>query len=111
MLNRSLAEALISQGYTVNMANDISMTGKPDHDHLLEATKRGMVPVTLDRPFAGRTTKESEQARLICWTDDTQSIRMMLEALVEFAEHSTARRSHRASLLAEVNYSNCIPPL
>lgn len=90
MMNRPLAEGLAAQGYSVVMANDIRMTGKPDAEHLAEATKRGMVLVTLDRPFAGRATKQSDHAGLICWTGDGQNIRVMLEALTEFAKRNTA---------------------
>lgn len=93
MLNRPLAEALIKQDYTVILANDIDMTGKTDSDHLSEATKRGMVLVTLDRPFAGRVTKQTDHAGLICWTGEGQNIGIMLQALTNFAKQYDAEET------------------
>jgi predicted nuclease of predicted toxin-antitoxin system len=92
MLNRSLANELAKHGYTVIMANDIEMTGKSDEEHLAEATKRGLVLVTLDKPFAGRTTQRSDHMGLVCWTPTDQTIGAMVRALTEFAKQNTSEQ-------------------
>jgi len=53
---RVVAEGLIAQGYQVTMAIDVGMEGKDDDtEHLALAAEKGLVMVTFDRPFAGRT--------------------------------------------------------
>ncbi len=86
MVSRALADAVTEKGFSVVLANDIGMTGKNDDEHLKTAAERGMVLFTLDQPFAGRTTKRSDHAGLVCWTRDNQPIGAMLQALVEFAK-------------------------
>ncbi len=92
MLNRPLAEELHKLGCGVILANDIRMTGKRDEEHLAEAAKRGLVIVTLDKPFAGRTMKQSDHTGLICWTREDQPVGEMVRVLAEFAERYTPKQ-------------------
>lgn len=92
MLNRPLAEALIKRGFVVVLANDVGMTKRADEEHLNEATRRGMVLVTLDHPFAGLAAQQNDHAGVICWTPKEQNIGVMLRAFIELAEQHSAEQ-------------------
>lgn len=65
MLRRAVAVELIRRGYNVVLANDVGMTEKDDDtEHLPYAIARGLVVVTLDAPFAGRTLQKTDHAGL-----------------------------------------------
>jgi len=84
---RSVQRALIEKGYEVIMAVDVDMTAKDDDsEHLPYATERNLVLFTRDRAFAGRTSKRTDHAGLICWTGKDDDFGGMIRALLEFGE-------------------------
>lgn len=87
-MNRAVADALIQRGYTVVMAVDVGMEGKDDDtEHLPYATENGLVMVTFDHPFAGRTLERSNHVGLICLAYTIrENIGRTIEVLSEFAE-------------------------
>jgi predicted nuclease of predicted toxin-antitoxin system len=72
-MNRAVAVALTQRGFQVVMAVDIGMEGKDDAEHLTYATEHGLVMVTFDHPFAGRTMAHSEYLGLVCLAYNTNS--------------------------------------
>ena len=87
MCHRAVADGLKERGYEVIMAVDVGMTNRDDDmEHLPYATQRGLVLVTLDKPFAGRTQKHTGHTGLICWTGEKQDVGSMVRALIAFAE-------------------------
>jgi hypothetical protein len=93
MMKRAVAQELVERGHTVIMATDVGMTRKDDDtEHLPYATELGLVRVTLGHPFAGRTTRRSDHAGLICWTPDFQNVGAIVR-LSEFAETHTLEKS------------------
>jgi predicted nuclease of predicted toxin-antitoxin system len=87
MVAREPARKLNERGYDVVLAVDEGMMQKKDHQHLAYATEHERVLVTFDRPFAGRTMKQSNHAGLICLTsvqqDDIGGIIRLLHTFVE----------------------------
>ena len=87
---RAAANALIEHGYEVVMAVDVNMEGKVDTEHLHYATQHGLVLVTFDHPFAGRTMSRSDHPGLICLSPGIRDdIGRIIEVLKEFAEFYT----------------------
>ena len=72
------------------MAVDVGMVGKDDDtEHLRYATEHGLVLVTRDLPFAGRTAKRADHAGLVCWTGADDDFGGMIRVLEKFAsEHA-----------------------
>ena len=93
MMSRKASEQLIEKGYSVVLANDVGMTEKPDPEHLAYATEHGMVLVTFDRPFAGKTIKTTDHhAGLICLSGSQDDIGDIVRTLIEFAENHTLKQ-------------------
>lgn len=90
MMSRAVAKAMERQGYQVIMAADVDMLDKDDDtDHLPFAMEQGLVLVTMDFGFAGRTQKRMDHAGLLCWTGVQNDYGGMIRALVEFAKNNT----------------------
>ncbi len=69
-MRHKVANALRSQGHEVIMAIEVGMIDKDDDlEHLPYATERGLVIVTFDRPFAGRTMSRTDHSGLICLSE------------------------------------------
>ncbi len=86
MMSRLVAEALQKRGIEVTMAYDAGMIDKDDDlDHLPYATKHGLVLVTMDKPFAGRTLARTDHAGLVCWTGEQNQFGNQITALAEFS--------------------------
>jgi predicted nuclease of predicted toxin-antitoxin system len=86
-MSRLVAKALIRQKNDVVMAVDVSMTGKPDEEHLAYASEHNLVMVTFDRPFAGRTGSRTDFLALICLANDIRDdVGQIIQVLVEFVE-------------------------
>jgi hypothetical protein len=87
-MRRATERGLRDRGYHVVMAVDVDMTGSDDDtEHLPYATQQGLVMVTFDRPFAGRTTVRSDHAGLICLSETVRDdIGAIIRILVAFAE-------------------------
>lgn len=90
-MRHSVALALIQRGYHVVMAVDVGMIDKDDDtEHLPYATERGLVMVTFDRSFAGRTMSRTDHAGLICPTRSLRNdIGGQIRVLAEFAATHT----------------------
>jgi uncharacterized protein with PIN domain len=89
-MSRPLARAVREKGCEVMMAIELGMEGKDDDtEHLPLATEKGAVLFTRDKPFAGRTMKQTDHAGLVCWTGKDDDVGGMVRALVEFAETYT----------------------
>ena len=88
---RTAAEGLIARGYEVTMAIDVGMGGKDDDtEHLAVASAGGLVMVTFDRPFAGRTMSRTDHAGLICLSESIRNdIGAIIRVLSEFADKYT----------------------
>lgn len=87
---RAVERGLIERGYEVMMAVDVGMTAKDDDtEHLPYATERQLVVFTRDEAFAGRTSKRTDHAGMICWTGGQNDFGGMIRALSEFAEKHT----------------------
>jgi hypothetical protein len=88
-------QALIQRGFEVVMAVDVGMTGKNDDtEHLPFATEQGLVMVTFDRPFAGRTMSRTDHAGLICLSESIRhDIGRIVTVLIEFAEQHTTEQA------------------
>jgi hypothetical protein len=96
MVSRKVAEQLIRHGYNATLAVDVDMVEKDDlAEHLPVATEQGRVPVTFDRPFAGRPSQLTEHAGLICLTCGQDDIGGAVRALTEFAEQHTPEEAAR----------------
>jgi predicted nuclease of predicted toxin-antitoxin system len=97
MVSRAIAEQLLRRGYNAVMAVDIGMKQKDDlEEHLPLATAQGRVVVTFDRPFAGRASKQTDHAGLICLTCAQDDIGGAVRALTEFVEtHSPEEAAGR----------------
>lgn len=90
---RAVAKGLVSQGINVTLAIDVGMTGKDDDtEHLPYATQHGLVMVTHDRPFAGRTMSRTDHAGLICLSETLRNdIGGTIRTLTDFAkQHAPA---------------------
>jgi predicted nuclease of predicted toxin-antitoxin system len=87
-MDRNVAKALMNRGYTVIMAVDVGMEGKDDDTgHLPYATEHGLVMVTFDHPFTGRTLARTDHVGLICLAYELRrDVGKMIEVLAEFAE-------------------------
>jgi hypothetical protein len=71
----------------VIMAVDVEMGGKnDDKEHLPYASERGLILVTQDEPFAGRTLKRYDHAGLVCWTGIQNDFGGQIKALAQFAD-------------------------
>ena len=91
MMVRKADGALEERGITVVMAVDTEMEGKDDDtEHLPFATDDNLVLVTFDRPFAGRTMKQSvDHVGLMCLSGSQDNIGTIVRTLSEFAEEHT----------------------
>lgn len=90
MVSRKIAEQLIRHGYNAIMAVDVGMDEKDDlAEHLPYATTQGRVVVTFDRPFAGRASKQTDHAGLVCLACESDDIGAAIRALTTFAEKYT----------------------
>jgi hypothetical protein len=87
-MSRAVAEGVIQRGYEVVMAVDVNMEGKDDDsEHLKYADENGLIMVTFDRPFAGRTMSRSDHKGLICLSDSLRAdIGGMIRVLTLFGE-------------------------
>ncbi|PJF27912.1 MAG: hypothetical protein CUN53_02285 [Phototrophicales bacterium] len=89
-----MANELIKLGIPTLMAVDMDMTESEDEAHLARAAQEECVLVTLDRPFAGRTTKSHvEHMGLICWTGRSSDMGGMISALMHFAQTYTLEQT------------------
>jgi predicted nuclease of predicted toxin-antitoxin system len=90
-MRRKVRDAVEARGHEAIMATDVGMRQKDDDtEHLPYATENGMVMVTFDRPFAGRTMSRTDHAGLICLSESIRyDIGAQIRALVEFAENHT----------------------
>lgn len=88
---RSVTKGLVSRGIHVTMAVDVNMVGKDDDtEHLPYASENGLVFVTFDRPFAGRTMSRTDHTGLICLSEQIRSnIGRMIQILADFSEQKT----------------------
>ena len=60
-MRRAVAQGLAQRGYVATMAVDVNMVGKDDDtEHLPYARDQGLVMVTFDRRFAGRTMSRTD---------------------------------------------------
>jgi hypothetical protein len=75
------------------MAVDVDMVGKDDDtNHLPYASYRGLVMVTFDRSFAGRTMSRTDHKGLICLSEKLRDdIGSMIRILAHFAEQYTPK--------------------
>jgi predicted nuclease of predicted toxin-antitoxin system len=93
-MHRVAAEELIKRGHYVVMAVDVGMEGKDDDiEHLVYAAQQGLVMVTFDHPFAGRTMSRSDHPGLICLSYDLRTdVGGIVRTLHEFAQLYDAER-------------------
>jgi hypothetical protein len=70
------------------MAVDVSMVDKNDDtEHLPYASEKGLVMVTFDHPFAGRTMSRTDYPGLVCLAYSIrENIGRTITPLAEFAE-------------------------
>lgn len=96
-MRHSIARGLIERGYEVVMAIEVGMTEKDDDaEHLPFATESGMVMVTFDHPFAGRTAKRIDHAGLICLAERLRDdIGGQIRVLAEFSDTHTPQTAAR----------------
>jgi hypothetical protein len=97
-IRRAVAEGLEQRGCEAVMAVDAGMEGKDDDsEHLLYADEHGLVMVTFDRPFAGRTMARTDHAGLICISEKMRAdVGGTIRLLIQFAEdHSPESASGR----------------
>jgi predicted nuclease of predicted toxin-antitoxin system len=94
-MSRPVAHGLIRRGYEVIMAIDVDMTEKDDDtEHLPFAKERGLVMVTFDRPFAGRTMQRIDHSGLICLSETIRDdIGRIITVLAEFADQHTPEQT------------------
>lgn len=87
-MRHSVARGLIERGYEVVMAIEAGMTQKDDDtEHLPYATENGMVMVTFDHPFGGRTAKRTDHAGLVCLAERLRNdIGGQIRVLAEFSD-------------------------
>jgi hypothetical protein len=85
---RVVAEELEKRSIRVLMPIDVGMTSKDDDmEHLPYAAEQGLVMVTFDRPFAGRSAKRNDHHGLICLAQKMRSdVGGIIRVLVEFSE-------------------------
>lgn len=88
---RAVAEGLLNRGYEVTMAVDVDMENKDDDsEHLPYAAEHGLVMVTFDRPFAGRTMARTDHAGLICISQKMRTdVGGIIRLLTKFADEYT----------------------
>ncbi len=88
---RAVQKGMEQRGYLVVMAVDVGMEDKDDDsEHLPFAAERGLVMVTFDRPFAGRTQSRTGHAGLICLSESLRTdIGGIIRALTKFADQHT----------------------
>ena len=89
---RIVAENLTKLSKEVILAVDVGMTQKDDDtEHLKYATENGLVMVTFDRPFAGRTMSHIDHSGLICLSESFRSdVGGQVRLLSAFAASHTA---------------------
>lgn len=92
MMKEDVAKALVENGVAVVMAKNIGMVQKKDEEHLLYAHEHQLVLVTLDRKFAGLTSKRQDHSGLICWTPEFQDPGHMLSVFITFAKEYTTEQ-------------------
>ncbi len=90
-MSRPVEKGLLVRGYEVVMAIDAGMTQKDDDtEHLPYATQNGLVVVTFDHPFAGRTSARTDHAGLICLAERVRyDIGGQIRLLAEFSDTHT----------------------
>lgn len=87
MMSRKAAEQLETKGIKVIFAKDVVMTAKDDDtEHLPYATEHGLIRVTFDQPFAGRTMQRTDHAGLICLLIQQNDIGGIVGRSIEFAD-------------------------
>ena len=87
MMSRLVAETLQKHGYSVLMAFDAGMIDKDDDsEHLPFAAARGLVLVTMDRPFAGHALAIGDHSGVISWTGEQNNFGQQISALSAFAD-------------------------
>ena len=88
---RVVAEGVINRGHEAIMAVDVGMESKDDDsEHLPYAYEQGLVMVTFDRPFAGRTMSRTDHAGLICIAEKIRTdVGGIIRLLVEFSDEHT----------------------
>jgi predicted nuclease of predicted toxin-antitoxin system len=97
-ISRNIQQGLERHGYEVVLAVDVGMIGKDDDiEHLAYAAEHGMVMVTFDRPFAGRTMSRTDHAGVICISEKLRSDPgSTIRVLIRFArEYSAAEARGR----------------
>lgn len=89
---RAVQKGMEQRGYRVVMAVDVDMENKDDdNEHLPLASERGLVMVTFDRPFAGRTQFRSDHRGLICLSESLRAdIGGVIRLLTQFADNHTS---------------------
>jgi predicted nuclease of predicted toxin-antitoxin system len=91
MMSRTAANQLLKQGVEVVLANDVGMTGQEDSKHLEYAIQNGLIMVTFDRPFVGRTAKSNQQHKgLICLSSSQDDIGYIVRTLAEVSQMYSA---------------------
>lgn len=87
-MDRDVARGLEKRGVNVVMPADVGMRQKEDDtEHLPYATEHGLVMVTFDHPFAGRTMERTDYIGLICLSPYLiGNIGRQIELLWEFAQ-------------------------
>ena len=83
---RRIADQLVEKGIKVTLAVDAGQEGKSDPEHLAHAAEHGLIMVTFDRPFTGKTMSSTDHAGLICWTGPLDDFGGVIRALIDFAE-------------------------
>src|SRR5690606_9878124 len=89
MMSRTAAKQLLAQSTDVVLAVDVGMMNKPDDLHLQYASNNGLVLVTFDRPFAGRTAKLLAHGGLVCLSGDQNNIGYIVTSLLKLSGEET----------------------
>jgi hypothetical protein len=88
---RAVARGLAQFEIRVVMAVDVEMVSRDDDtEHLRYATEHDLVLVTRDLPFAGRASKRSDHAGLICWTGSGDDFGGMIRRLAQFVDQNSS---------------------
>jgi len=91
MMMGKVAKQLQERGYSVIRAVEVGMTQKDDlTEHLVYATQHELVMVTFDRPFAGKASKTTEHAGLVCLPGPQDAVGTVVKLLAQFAADHTA---------------------
>lgn len=90
MMPSKVTEQLDLRGIEVVMATHVGMEQHSDPEHLTYATENGLVLVTFDRPFAGKTAKMTDHGGLVCLSGMQDNIGRMVRELSQFADQYDA---------------------